>query len=156
MFNKKERKTEGSFIDQTKRNVANSIYKFATNTTSKINHKIQDLTKNAFNQITEIIENSKNNREFNKFYDSFNKEKFFEELKHLIEKKFLQGKTNTFLKISHQDIYKNLNFFSFDYNSLNESINEFLDIHINLFYDSHCSLWETNDNKMDFYKFNIE
>lgn len=92
MFNKKERKTEGSFIDQTKRNVANSIYKFATNTTSKINHKIQDLTKNAFNQITEIIENSKNNREFNKFYDSFNKEKFFEELKHLIEKNFYKEK----------------------------------------------------------------
>ena len=111
MFNKKDRKNEGAFIDQTKRNIANSTYKLIANNSLKISNKVKNLFDSSYKQINEIIEKNKNNREFNEFHISFDKEKFFEDLKSLIDKKFLQRKTNTFFKITLQDINENLTFF---------------------------------------------
>ena len=111
MFNKKDRKNEGAFIDQTKRNIANSTYKLIANNSLKISNKVKNLFDSSYKQINEIIEKNKNNREFNEFHISFDKEKIFEDLKSLINKKFLQRKTNTFFKITLQDINENLTFF---------------------------------------------
>lgn len=54
MFNKKDKKTDGAFIDQTKRNFADSAYKFVTSSSSKIWKKSKNLAKKVMKKLVKL------------------------------------------------------------------------------------------------------